>query len=310
MLKMQLALALLLRLFPLYLFIGVGFVTGRTLALDGRSVASILVYVLTPVIIFHGAATSTLTAGSLSLPLFLFAFSSLIGILFWFIGSFLWQDTTKNILGYAAGSVNSGYFGLPVAIALYGQRALPVMVFAIMGLICMEYSVGFLMVANGTHTIVESTRKLLRIPTIYAFLLGIAMHFSHVSLTNTTYTTTIDSVSGAFTVLGMMLIGIALADLRTYKVDFRFLGLTFVAKYLFWPALMMLSLVMDSSFFHLWDPFTHRILMLLSILPLGANTVVWASLLKAQPQKAALAVLVSTLFGLAFIPIVVSVFLQ
>ncbi len=44
----------------------------------------------------------------------------------------------------------------------------------------------------------------------------------------------------------------------------------------------------------------------MSIVPLAANTVAIATELKTYPEKASVAVLMSTLFALFFIPLVVS----
>ena len=50
--------------------------------------------------------------------------------------------------------------------------------------------------------------------------------------------------------------------------------------------------------------------MLLSIVPLAANTVELASLFKSQPEKAATAVLLSTIFALVYVPVMTTYFIQ
>ena len=56
---------------------------------------------------------------------------------------------------------------------------------------------------------------------------------------------------------------------------------------------------------HLYNNDIYGILILASIVPLAANTVTWATELKAHPEKAAIAVVISTIFALFYIPLIV-----
>ncbi|HRH94225.1 MAG TPA: AEC family transporter, partial [Candidatus Peribacteria bacterium] len=93
-------------------------------------------------------------------------------------------------------------------------------------------------------------------------------------------------------------------------LDYAFFCLCFVAKFIVWPVVTGLIILADLSVFHLYSPVIHKVMILLSVTPLAANTVVLATALKAQPEKAALAVLLSTVFALFFIPLVSVFFLQ
>lgn len=48
-------------------------------------------------------------------------------------------------------------------------------------------------------------------------------------------------------------------------------------------------------------------MLLISACPLAANTVAFATLLKTEPEKAGVAVLLSTVFALFYIPALVAV---
>lgn len=305
---MILFLTLLAKLIPLYILIGLGYVASRYLGVKKEPVARLLIYILSPVIVFHGTVTSVLTLGMLLLPLLFFTLGCIFCLLFYALSSSLWHDNTRNILGYTAGTGNTGYFGIPVALALFSNTVLPVMVLAGMGFILYENSLGFFITARGHHTIKESLQKLFRLPTVYAFIGGIILNYIHLPLP-AIYITTVDSFRGAYTILGMMIIGLAMADMKGLKTDWVFLGIAFFSKFVVWPVTVLLLILLDNLILHLWDAQTHAIMLLLSIVPLAANTVVWATELNAQPQKAALAVLSSTLFALFFIPVMAMLFI-
>ena len=117
------------------------------------------------------------------------------------------------------------------------------------------------------------------------------------------------SFRGAYSVLGMMMIGLGLASINRFSIDYLFLGLTFLEKFILWPFIIFLVLVLDNLWLRLYTPAIHKVLVLLSIVPLAANTVAFATELKAEPEKAALAVGLSTLFALFYIPLIAVLFL-
>ena len=53
-----------------------------------------------------------------------------------------------------------------------------------------------------------------------------------------------------------------------------------------------------------------KVLLVASITPLAANTVVFATELKTHPKKASFAVFLSTIFALLYIPVFVALFLK
>jgi len=54
---------------------------------------------------------------------------------------------------------------------------------------------------------------------------------------------------------------------------------------------MTLIVLLDENLFHFYSHDVYQIMILLSIVPLAANTVSYATELRTQPEKAAVAVL-------------------
>ncbi len=168
---------------------------------------------------------------------------------------------------------------------------------------------GFFITARGRHTVKESIDKLVRLPTIYAFIIGILVNLSNVNL-GQIYLETVQYFRGAYTVCGMMIIGLGLSNIRKLKFDYKFILTSFTAKFLIWPVLISFVNFIDKLLFNIYDANIHRLMMLMSVVPIAANTVAYATVLKAQPEKASLVVVLSTLLALFYLPLIIVLFLK
>ncbi len=297
---------LFVKILPLYLTIGLGYISGKYLHVKKEMIAPLLIYIIVPIIIFNGVATTPLTLQHISLPFVFFLLCCIICFLFLWLSSLIWQDATKNILAFTAGTGNTGYFGLPVAVALFGKPLMGLVVFAILGITLYENTVGFFIVARGRNSIQKSVLKVVKLPTRRALAAGVLVNLISVHLGGV-YSNSVNNFSGAYIVLGMMLIGLGMADICWSSVDIRFLGMAFLAKFFAWPFLMTLVVFLDENLFHFYSRDVYQIMILMSIVPLAANTVSYATELRTQPEKAAVAVLLSTLFALFYIPLMTMV---
>lgn len=306
---MEIFLTLLLKLIPFYVFILLGFLAGKYLRARKETVASLLIYTITPVIVFHGAYTAQISVGTIVLPLIFFILGSFFCLGVYRLIKNHWLDTSRNILAFAAGSGNTGYFGLPVAVAIFGEQVTSLVVLCIMGLVLYENSLGFFITARGHHTARESLIKVATLPSIYAFFLGLTVNILGLAL-GKIYLDSVVIFRGAYTLLGMMMIGLGLSGISEFKFDLKFIFVSFFVRFLLWPLAMLAIIEADSFFFGIFDQSIQKVLVLMSIVPLAANTVAYATQLRAQPEKASLAVLLSTLFALFYIPLIVTLFLK
>ena len=104
-------------------------------------------------------------------------------------------------------------------------------------------------------------------------------------------------VRHTYSVLGMMLLGLGLSALKSVQFDRIFLTVVIVAKHLIWPMAACLVLTIEAHLLGVLSFNERQIFLYMSVLPLAANTVAWATLLNVEPAKASLAVLVSTLLA-------------
>lgn len=306
---MDIFIPLFLKLIPLYVIIFLGFISGKLLRVQKESIAPLLIYIIAPVIVFHGVFTTKIDVGMLSLPLIFYISASSICLFVFYIANKIWHDTTKNIVAFASGSSNSGYFGLPVAIAIFGDKVIGYVALMILGTILYESTVGFFITARGHHTVKESVLKVIKLPTVYAFIFALLCNVSGLYF-GQIYLDTVGYFRGAYTILGMMMIGLGLSNIEKLVIDRSFLTLAFLSKFVLWPSIITLFIFLDGLTFHVFSPLIKNVMIIISIVPIAANTVAYASLLRVQPEKASIVVLFSTIFALFYIPLVVTLFIR
>lgn len=301
--------SLLFKLLPLYAIILLGYFLGKYFRVSKELVAKIVIYFISPVVFFNAVVATPITVGSMMLPVATFIICCSICLLFLFIAGFFWKDHTKNILAFIAPESNTGYFGLPVALLVLDKPAVELYIVAILGPLIYENTLGFFIAARGRHTYGESIIKLLKLPVVYAVALGFAVNLLGVHFSSY-YGVIVGGAKAAFVFFGMMTIGLGLSGIQKFSFDGRFVGLSFFAKFIVWPILVALVLFLDSVFFHIFDATMHRALLLISFMPVAANTVAFAAILRIHPEKVAVTVVLSTIFALVWVPFMVTVFLR
>ena len=305
---MHVFITLITKLLPIYLLIAVGYLAGKKLQVSKDSVSRLLIYVIAPVVVFNGVYTTKLTAKTLALPAIFFVLCSIIALAAYALNRHVKPLTLRGILGFTAGTGNTGYFGLPVALALYGEHITGLVILCTFGFILYENTVGFFLAARGKHSPRESLQKLLRLPALYAFLLAVLLQILHLKL-GSIYTDFVPNFRGAYVLFGTVIIGIALSEFSRAHAQWHVLARTFLVRFVVWPIVVSSLISIDKNSLHLYSTDVYRVAFLMSIVPLAANTVSYAAFLKAEPQRAAFAVFSSTIFALVYIPMMVSLVL-
>jgi len=158
---MEIFFTILFKLIPLYIIIFLGYLGGKFLNIRKETIAPLLLNIIVPVVIFTGVVNTKIILSTLSIPLLFFLVSSSISLLVYYLAGFVWKDSTRNILAFASGTANTGYFGLPVAIAIFGNSAIVIVSLALLGTSLYTNSLGYFLAARGQHTAKESLIKVL-----------------------------------------------------------------------------------------------------------------------------------------------------
>jgi len=298
---MSLFFVMIAKLFPLYATMGAGVALGRLRGGLSGALATIQIYFIMPVVVFTNIMNLSFSPNLLLLPFYLgglcLAISASVNYVARKAGS-----PYAPLLAQGSGAANLGYLGLPIAAIVLPLDFLPVYVLTMVGGILYENTFGYYWMARGRFSPREALKSLLKMPFLYAVLAGFILNFCGISIPPSWEGVARDFL-GAYVVLGVLIIGLGLADKRLLSgAPLRLWGVLMAIKFLLWPvATMGLIVVLRFSPFavpSLYEP----ILLLMSVLPLAANTAALAALLDVYPQEAAGAVALSTLLSLGVIP--------
>ncbi|MGA1931811.1 AEC family transporter [Arcobacter sp. YIC-464] len=305
---MSLFFIILLKIFPLYINIVLGYLSTKFLDVKRESIANILIYILGPIVVFSATLSVKIDLSILFLPVFLYLFCSIIAFLSLFIWGKSWNDPTGNILAFSAGTGNTGYFGIPLAIIFFPPHLADIYIFTVLASLLYESTSGFYVTAKGNFTVKQSIQKMLRLPILYAFILGIICNLIGVQIPEAISAYT-GQFKGAYGILGMMMLGMGLIGLQKGSdLDAKFISITFILKFIFWPLAMLAVIYIDKTYFMFLNEDLYKVLFLFSIVPLAGNTVTLAVLLNAKPQKASFTVILSTIVSILYIPIVLALY--
>lgn len=279
-----------------------GFAAGRLLSTRPKDISILLIYFISPAVIF--LAVLEAPAGTLYFVFTVGAFGAccIMATLALAIGRRLWQDNTANLFGFTGGAANVGYFGLPMATGLYGDLGAAIAAFIIMGVILYEFTYGYFVTSRGHYTFRESLIRISRLPITYAFVLALILRRFDWS-SNDIIFSVLRNFKGAYSILGMMIIGITLSQFRGVRIDRRFLVATLSWKFVAWPLLGLGILTVSGDRLTAAE---QGVIMLMASVPMAGNTVVIANELDVHPNKAATAVMLSTVLALISVPLFLS----
>lgn len=295
-------LLLLEKLLPLYGLIVLGYIGGKYLQIAPQPIAKLLIYLIVPVVFFGYVARLTPSPTLIFLPLLVWGISAAVLGIIWLIARRAFPDARANLSAATAAGCNSGYFGIPIFMMLFGEQHLGVYILAVLGYTFNELTLVYFTLARGHYSWRDSLRKLLGLPSIYAGMLGIAFTFSGWHLPDIAIQM-IDQFRGAYVVLGMMMLGLGLSQMPRWVCEWRYLDLSFLGRFGISTLCIMLLIWLAAQTGGWLTVPMQQSLWLLCVLPLAANIVAYATELKLHPDQAAAAVLLSTLLTGIILPL-------
>ena len=293
---------------PLYTYVLFGYIAGKKLDAHLDTIAKLMFYLITPIIVFNGTLHTPITANVLSVPVLTYLFACSMCLLFYQISRRIWSDSSKNIIAFSAGSGATGYFGIPLAMLLFSPEKEGLYIMSLLGVTLYDYSVGYYISSKGSYSAMSCLYRVVKLPTLYAFALGLFLNYFSIEMP-VVYHDFIGHIRGVYTVLGMMIVGVGIAGVAHITLDYKFIAVAFIAKFIVWPLLVFSFVWIDISYLHWYGSDIHHALTLISIVPIAVNTVMMASMANSHPEKASLTVLLSTLFALVYIPLMVNLLL-
>lgn len=292
---------LLHNLLPLYALILLGYVAGRWCGVDRRTLANLCIYICVPAVMFGFIAQLDFKIEYIALPILVYAVQAAIAFGMLSLGRRVYPDSRANILAMCSSMGNTGYFGLPLVMVLFGTQWVAVYMFMLVGFVGFEATIGYYIAARGAFDVRESIKKLIKYPVLYAVVAGLIVNVTHTKLPDMTWTYW-GHFKGAYVVVGMMIIGAALSNVNKLVISARFLSLSFLAKFVLWPVLVLVVIFLDHAALGMFSEPVYKLLIITAIVPPAANITAFATQMNINPEKAATTVLLGTVFALVYIP--------
>lgn len=287
-----------LRAFLLLFISGIGWGVGKKFKLDSKDIAALLVYVISPFVIFYAITESPANWQYLKYSAGAFLLASFMAMLGLIFARLFWKDSRIHLFGFAAGTGNTGYFALPLVLAIFDPTQIAIAIFIIIGINLYEFTVGYFITAKGNSTYQESLIKVIKMPIIYAAILGILFKYLDLNL-NPIVSSFLSNFKGAYSVLGMMTIGITIAKFTKIEFDWLYSALSIFWKHIVYP-------VMGLVIFYVIFPTDILVLQVIALMvatPMAANVVVISNNLGLHPEKAATSVMLSTVLSVITVPL-------
>ena len=298
---MDILLLLITNIIPLYILIALGFISGKWMDVNLPSMATVAIYILAPIVNFGAMATMDFTPEYIALPIIIFIASVTIGTISYKSAQALWKNNNANLIGMGSVTGNTMYFGLPVVLALLGPEWAGVYALMNLGTFLNEVGLGYFFGARGHATLKGALLKVAKFPVIHAIWLGLLYNISGLPLPES-FSRYWDYSIGAWVIIGMMIIGVALSKQSKLEIDWKLIASMFTPKFILWPIFGFGLILLDLSVLNMFSKEVHLMLAVIASVPLAGNLVAYAATLNLHPERTAGAVLLSTVFALFTVP--------
>jgi predicted permease len=163
---------------PIILLSGAGFVLGKLLHIDPRSLGRVVFYVFSPVLLFDLLVQNQLKLTDAAIVIaFALCFILMIGLVTFLIGYFLKLERSALVaILITTMFANTGNYGLPLVSFAFGEQALSYAGIYFATTTLLFYTLGVFLASLGHMTFKEAILGMFKIPTMYAVLLAILIN--------------------------------------------------------------------------------------------------------------------------------------
>ncbi|MBN2308169.1 MAG: AEC family transporter [Candidatus Hydrogenedentes bacterium] len=210
-------LAVLSAVVPVFLVAGTGYLAGRKLPLDVRTLSSLNIYLFIPALIFANLSKSAIEwalFARCALGVF-FMTMAMIAILTALARArrMAQEDRSAFLMTLFP---NLGNFGLPVVRFAFGEEALAL---ALVILVCgslLQNSIGVYFAQRHRHGVLDAAKRVFRFPMIYAFALALVFQRTGWEVPEAAFRA-IRLVADAAIPVQLIILGVKLAETRLEK---------------------------------------------------------------------------------------------
>jgi predicted permease len=288
-------------LLPIFLVSGSGFLLGKFLTVDSRSLGRVVFYVFSPLLVFDLMVKSKLNLQeAFTTVAFTASIIMVMGLIAFFLGKIFQLERPyllAVILTVAFG--NTGNYGLPLVKFAFGDDALAVASLFYVTTTILFNTVGVVIASLGHMDLKSALSGLFKLPIIYGVTLALLIKFAGIQLPLPVSRTIEIAANGAIPVM-LILLGLELTRIQ-WTHSFRALGLGVLTKLLLAPLVGLLL----ASLFGL-EHTAQQGSVLEASMPAAVATTVVATEYKLEPSLVTAIVFLGTVLSpLTLTPLIV-----
>ncbi|MFB6283960.1 MAG: AEC family transporter [Halobacteria archaeon] len=275
--------------FPILVIAGTGYVLGRVKKLDPKPIATVTIYVLTPVLVYHSLVTTKIggeegakiVAVSIVMTVVMWGMAKTVG---------LFRDGGPEF-ELAAAFPNTANYGIPLSAFAFPSLGKSTAVLYVVGSTVMMYTVGIYIISKGS-SILESGKQVFRLPLIYA--VGLAALTRAVDLQlPPEHLGTLGLVGNSAIPLMLLVLGMQVSDTRPSR-SLKKVGDINITRLVLAPiAAVPVAILAGFS-----DPAVAKVVVLESSMPVAVTTLIFAIEFERDREYAAAAIVTTTLLSI------------
>jgi predicted permease len=268
----------------IYLFIFLGFVGKKRLGkgLDERSLVLVSIYLLQPMLVFWGLTRHPINREVIEAPAVFLIIIFFILVFTLPFAKILFDDARdRSVVTIASIVGNTGNLGIPLGMALFGEKSVIYTSIINLANVFLVYTVGVYFYARGTSTVSESVKNIFRLPAIWFGCAAIGFNLGGMHIPSS-LEMPLEMGAYATMVLQLMIFGIYLATVRLHDIQWSLLFFVGGMKFIFipfvsWKILSILNL----------PPILFDIILLELIVPMAVMNVNLAALYDCKADQVA-----------------------
>ena len=288
-------------LLPILLIAATGYILGKTLTVDSRTIGRIVFYIFSPLLVFNLMVTSQLNFGqAITTVEFTAAVIAIMGVLAFIFGKIFQLERPQLlavILTVAFG--NTGNYGLPLVKFAFGDEALAVASIFYVTTTILFNTVGVIIASLGNTDLKSAILGVFKLPIVYGVILALLVKATGFQIPVPLSRTIEIAANGAIPLM-IVLLGLELTKIQ-WSHSFRALGVGVLTKLILGPIVGLLL----ASLFGL-QGHSHQGSVIEAAMPAAVANTVIATEYKLEPSLVTAIVFLGTILSpLTLTPLIV-----
>ncbi|MEW9053271.1 MAG: AEC family transporter [Neobacillus sp.] len=283
---------------PVLLIFLSGFGIQKWKRLDIKPISTVAIYILTPMLVFQTFYRAELNKQYAIMVLFSAILLAALIIINKLYCKFRKYDTSiESGLILSTAFMNSGNYGAPIVLFAYGEAGFAYAVsFLVLQAIIMNFF-GIYYAARGKDGVKYALKAVFEMPPTYAVILALILNLANINVADNIMSA-IDLLAAATIPLVMVILGMQLAEIKLFNLQWDKISFGVVTRLLLSP-LIAVGIIM----FIPMEPILQKVLILSAAMPSAATTVMYAVQYDTEPELVSSVTLITTLGSIVTITI-------